>query len=64
MPLALPPVLVATLGLIGSFALARWLRSEARRANAALRPQPAEAVHEPPIGKLKRDPATGVYTPE
>jgi hypothetical protein len=65
MPFAIPPLLVLTLGVVGSFAVARWLAREARRINATLHPrETAPERAETPPGKLRRDPKSGVYRPD
>ncbi|MBX6425013.1 MAG: hypothetical protein IRZ09_03715 [Variibacter sp.] len=67
MPIAIPPMLALALGMIASVAAARWLVQEARRINARLHPQDADdtaGAAEAPVGKLKRDPVTGIYRPE
>jgi hypothetical protein len=64
MPLAMPPVLAMTLGLIGSVAIVRWIQTEARRVNATLQAVRAGGDDQGGVATLKRDPVSGVYRPE
>jgi len=63
MPLFIPPVLVGVLGVVGAVALAKVIAKEWRRVNADL--HSSDSVEDAPdMGKLTRDPETGVYRPE
>ena len=62
----MPPVIVWTVGAIGTAIVTKLIRREWRRVNADLdrvRREPvAEAAREA-LPKLRRDPASGVYRP-
>ena len=51
------------MGAIGAAVAGRWLYKEARRVNAELHPE-QKPVNEIEMGKLERDPKTGVYRPK
>ncbi len=66
-PIALPPVIAWTLGVLGAAALARVLAREWRRVNAELQrqePAPTDGLDRDELPKLRRDPQTGIYRPE
>ena len=58
----MPPLILWALGAIGAAIAGRWLYKESRRVNAELHPEPP--VSEIEMGKLERDPETGVYRPK
>lgn len=58
----MPPVILWALGAIGGAIATRFLYREARRINAELHPEQSSSERE--MGKLERDPQTGVYRPK
>ena len=58
----MPPLILWAAGIIGAAVLGRVLYRESRRVNARLHPE--QAAEEPPVGKLERDPKSGVYRPK
>jgi hypothetical protein len=64
MPFIIPPLIKWTLGALGAAVAAQWLVREWRRVNAELdRIKRAPVAESATATKLRRDPATGVYTP-
>jgi hypothetical protein len=65
--LAMPPLVVFALGVVGAAVLARWCVKEVQRVNAELDEMRAKAAVEPQdrsaMPKLKPDPKTGEYRP-
>jgi hypothetical protein len=59
----MPPVILWAIGALGAAVAGRWLYREARRVNAELHPEQRPA-NEVEMGKLERDPKTGVYRPK
>ena len=59
----MPPLILWAMGAIGAAVAGRWLYKEARRVNAELHPE-QKPVNEIEMGKLERDPKTGVYRPK
>ena len=59
----MPPLIAWAIGAVGAALAGRWLYKESRRINAELHPeqQPANEIE---MGKLERDPKTGVYRPK
>jgi hypothetical protein len=60
----MPPLILWAVGAIGAAFAGRWLFKEARRVNAELHPDERAPVNEIEMGKLERDPKTGVYRPK
>jgi hypothetical protein len=64
MPFVIPPLIKLTLGALGAAIAAHWLVREWRRVNAELdRVKRASVAEAAGATKLRRDPATGIYTP-
>jgi hypothetical protein len=64
MPFIIPPLIKWTLGALGAAVAAQWLVREWRRVNAELdRIKRAPVAESATATKLRRDLATGVYTP-
>jgi hypothetical protein len=64
MPFIIPPLIKWTLGALGAAVAAQWLAKEWRRVNAELdRIKTAPVAESAAATKLRRDPATGIYTP-
>lgn len=59
----MPPLILWAIGAIGTAVAGRWLYKESRRVNAELHPEP-QPLNEREMGKLERDPETGVYRPK
>ena len=59
----MPPLILWALGAVGAAFAGRWLYKESRRVNAELHPE-QPPVSEIEMGKLERDPKTGVYRPK
>ena len=59
----MPPLILWAAGVVGATVVGRWIWKEARRINAELHPErtPAQEIE---MGKLERDPETGVYRPK
>ena len=51
------------IGAVGAALAGRWLYKESRRINAELHPE-QQPANETEMGKLERDPKTGVYRPK
>jgi len=62
----MPPLILWALGAVGAAFAGRWMYKEAQRVNAELHPgDEAKTVDEhEAVGKLERDPETGVYRPK
>jgi hypothetical protein len=64
-PIAIPPLVIWALGVVGAAALARFVRNEWQRVNAELHPREKTAatdrVDRERLPTLKRDPITGIY---
>jgi hypothetical protein len=60
----MPPLILWAAGLIGATVVGRWIYKEARRINAELHPDESAPAQEIEMGKLERDPKTGVYRPK
>jgi len=64
-PIAIPPLVVWALGVVGAAALARFVRNEWQRVNAELHPREKAAstdrVDRDGLPTLRRDPVTGIY---
>ena len=59
----MPPLIAWAIGAVGAAFAGRWLYKESRRINAELHPEqmPQSEIE---MGKLERDPKTGVYRPK
>jgi hypothetical protein len=66
--LAMPPLIVWGVGVLGGAALLRWAIKEVKRVNRELEEarlaRMAENMQTERIPKLRRDPVTGTYRPE
>jgi hypothetical protein len=66
--LAMPPLIVWGVGVLGGAALLRWAVREVKRVNRELEEarlaRMAETMSTERIPTLRRDPATGAYRPE
>ena len=62
-PIAIPPLVIWALGVVGAAALARFVKHEWQRVNAELHPRETspERFDRDRLPTRKRDPKTGVY---
>jgi hypothetical protein len=61
-PIAIPPLVIWALGVVGAAALARFVKHEWQRVNAELhRREKASPVDRDRMPTLRRDPRTGIY---
>jgi len=66
MPVFIPPLIGWVLGALGAAVVAKMVANEWRRVNDELHPHAPVGERAAPekIGKLRRDPQSGVYRPE